>query len=367
LIAYPKCGYAEQEPKIPIHNLFSSKDTYMGPVAKKVAEFKDKFYVAALAFNGDGTQLAANFMVGDDGVQVWGWRDPSHIIHTLVKQADAGDGHALSYSPDGNFLAVRHGISDDGRVVRVWNAHTGEVVHDLVEHEGQGVAGGMGFSPDGKLLMLTISRGIHQAGDQLFVYRTDTWEFAWAVRTMPFQPTVVATSPDGKLIALGGQEVYGLGTPPKPKILVMDIVTRQIARTIDAPFLGGIPVTTLAWRPDGLHIAAGCSPGDNSPDPDVVRIFEVGTGKRIASVAAKYGTVTGLTYSPDGRYLIAGSVDDSVRIMDGHNYTLLQKIPGDARSVGVSRDSRYLAISAFPSISVWELKRTGAGVAGLTE
>src|SRR5208283_6224939 len=164
---------------------------------------------------------------------------------------------------------------------------------------------------------------------------------------------------DGSALAytrLSGEEGPRVGTPPKPKILVLEIATRQILLTIDAPFLGARSPATLAWSPDNLHIAAATDPGDNSPDPEVAKIFDAATGKKIAGVPAKAATVTGLSYSPDGRYLIAGSVDDSVRIMDGHNYTLLQKIPGDGRSVAVSRDSHYLAISAFPNISVWELK-----------
>ena len=344
-----------------LRRLFESKDHYTGPVAKKLAEFKEDFYPAALAFNGDGSQLAVNFMVGDDGVQVWDWQK-STLLRKLVKVGGAGDGHALAYSPDGQFLAVRHDSTRDLRVIRVWNAETGELVHDLEAHGDGRDPAGMVFSPDGQFLILTL-QFIRQPGDQVLVYRTDTWEFSWGLRTAPFQPSLIASSPDGKLLALGGQEGPGPAYFPKPGIQIVDISTRQVIRTIEEPFPQHFSPTSLAWSSDGLHIAAGACAGCGDyrltgipPSSETVNIFEVKTGTRVASLRGRLSSLYGLAYSPNGKYFIAGSIDDTVTIMDAHSYALLQSIPGDGRSLAVSRDSHYLAISAYPKISVWELK-----------
>ncbi len=360
-VAFPRLRAAG-----PLEHLFQSKDHYTGPVATKLAEFKEDFYPSALAFNGDGSQLAVNFMVASDGVHVWNWRDPKGRPRILAFPGGTGDGYALSYSPDGKVLAVRHNPMNDGRVIRVWIAKTGELEHDVVEQDiigrdDKGYAKGVAFSPDGQFLVLTISRFVNDSRNQVLAFQTNTWDTAWALRTSPFQPDLVAFSPDGKLLALCGGEGPRVGTPPTPKILVFDIATRQVVRTIDAPFPDYISPSALAWSPDGLHLAAGGCAGcvresDIPPSSETVNVFEVETGSRVATVRGRVSSLNGLAYSPNGKYLIAGSIDDSVRIMDGHTYTLLQKIPGDGRFVAVSRDSRYLAISAFPRISVWELK-----------
>ncbi len=357
-VAFPRLSAAG-----PLEHLFQSKDHYTGPVAKKLAEFKEEeFYPSALAFNGGGSQLAVNFMVATDGVHLWNWRDPKSHPRILDYPGGPGDGSALAYTPDGKFLAVRHGIMNDGRVIRIWNAETGELAQEVVEHQGQGVSAGMTFSPDNKLIALTISNASSPNRDQILVFQTDTWELAWALRTLPFLADLAAFSPDGKLLALSGIEWPRVGTPPTHKILVFDIATRQVVLTINAPFPDYISPSALAWSPDGLHLAAGGCAGcghretDIPPSSETVNVIEVATGVRVATVKARLSSLNGLAYSPNGKYLIAGSVDDSVQIMDGHTYALLQRIPGDGRSVAVSRDSRYLAIAAYPRISVWELK-----------
>lgn len=333
-----------------------------GPVASRIAEFKDQYYVSALAFNADGSQLAVNFMVAGDEVHIWSWHGDSKLIRRLEKPGSAGDGYALSYSADGGLLAVRNDITRTGQVTRIWNAHSGEIVHDIVVGaDERGQPGGIAFSPDGKLFIRTITRGIDSPGEQFLVHGTDMWDRSWGLRTVPFQPRLVSLSPDGRLAALGG-ETWSAGSAGHPELLrhpqivVVELDERKITRTIDRVFSDGDGIYTLAWSPDGLRIAAGCKVGGDSPGPNAVNIFELVTGKQIASVPAESATVTGLSYSPNGKYLIAGSVDDGVRILDGHSFGMLQKISGDARTLAISRDSRYLAIAAGKNISIWALK-----------
>jgi WD40 repeat protein len=332
-----------------------------GPVAKKVAVFHDGLYVSAMAFNHDGSQLALNFMVNGADVHVWNWRKPSRLAFSLRKPAGTGDGRGLSYSPDGALLAVKH-LPSDGRIVTIWDAHSGAVLHDILQTQIGDGDGGFAFSPDGKFFLRTVTRALNLPGDQLVVHRTDTWEPVWSLRTMPFGPSLIAVAPDSTRAVLGGGTFPPWPRPPNVQplpspaaIVVVDLVSHSIIRTIRPAGLGAYRVSAVAWSPDGRQLAAGVVAGDK-PGPDALEAFDASTGEKIGSVESQLADVTGLAYSPNGRYLIAGSIDKSVRIMDATTLALLQRVSEDARVIAISPDSRYLAISEVRDISVWRLR-----------
>ncbi|EJD02469.1 uncharacterized protein FOMMEDRAFT_124970 [Fomitiporia mediterranea MF3/22] len=70
------------------------------------------------------------------------------------------------------------------------------------------------------------------------------------------------------------------------------------------------PVVAVAYSPDGRHIVSGCS--DNT-----VRIWDAETGAQVgAPLGGHQGSVNSVAYSPDGRYIVSGSLDNTVRIWD---------------------------------------------------
>lgn len=331
----------------------TAQETHVEIAPKKIASIKEKFYVSALAFNADSSQLAVNFMVEGQDVDVWSWgKGGRRLVRALRKPSGAGDGHALEYNPDGSLLAVRYNTTKDGKVIRVWDAKTGDVIHDVVETATEhGDSGDFAFSTDGKWLFRTITRGVYKPGDQLVAHRTDTWDRVWGLRTDPFGPHRIALSPDGRLAALGGQAVYDYTPPVFFRILLVDLTTRQIVRTIDVDKW----IYALAWSPDGRRVAVGLIVGGDSPGPYAVRVFDISSGEQVAALKASTAYVTGLAYSPDGKSLFAGSIDDSVKILDSRDLAVLHVIPGDNRSLAVSRDNQFLAVASSGDISIWQL------------
>jgi WD40 repeat protein len=346
----------------PLEHLFQSKDHYTGPVAKRVAEFNESFPVGGLAFSADGAQLATNALVAGLDTDIWDWSGKSHIVRVLHKTAPSGSGDAIRYSPDGMLLAVGHQIDTREAgfgIVRIWNTSTGKIVHDIGEPRGAGGFMGLAFSPDGKWFYRTVDIGRSNI-DGFVVHRTDTWEQVWGLLTRPFFPRTLTVSPDGQFVAIAG--ATGNFGPPitwYPKILVVDLQARKVIRTIEQAFPEHNQIHALAWSPDGKHLAAGGIVQGSFPGPDAVRLFDPTTATLIGTEQGEPSFVTGLVYTPDGRYLIEGHIDRAVRIWDGSHTNLLQRIPVDFHShtiLAVSPDSRYFSIAEGERVSVWELQ-----------
>lgn len=177
---------------------------------------------------------------------------------------------------------------------------------------------------------------------------------------MPFYPSSLAMSPDGRYVAIGGRvlnvDTWPLSTPkpvfgdpPLPDmalIAIVDLAKRTITRTIQIP--DAASVNSLAWSPDGAYIAAG---GNG------VMIFDAQSLARV--VHERKGDHVHIRYTPDGKYFIEngfGEKGTRVRIWDGRHRDLLQEIPAKPACLAVSRDGRYLAMGGDKKIIVWKLK-----------
>ena len=333
----------------------------MGPVATKIAEFQDDAPIFSLAFSPDGRQLAANWSMGVD-IHLWVWQGRSRIIRTLQKPQGTGTAglwDSLRYSPDGRLLAIAHrwsGTADGGGAIRIWDTRSWEVVHTIAEPRLPVEVSGLAFSSDGKYFIYADQRAGDPA-DNLVIVKTDTWERSWELVTTPLEPSALALSADGRFAAVGGT-VPGPGEIFYPQILIVDLVTHAKTRTIEAfPVSSGIE--RLAWSVDGSRIAAGVRPifSSSSLKGATVKIFDAKTGQQVGSDESS-GTahVTGLTFTSNGKYLIVGGLNSTVRIWDANHDAVVQTIPTDASAIAVSNDGHHIAIAMDAEISVWEFK-----------
>jgi WD40 repeat protein len=209
---------------------------------------------------------------------------------------------AVAFTPDGRHL-VTGGAK---RTVEVWDARTGTKIAALGTH-GREIRG-IAFSHDGKHLASASGDGIVKLWDAT---RLDVKQIA---RTLPKGPRVpgpclnIAFSPDGKRLATGGEEYT---------VKIWDVETTQELRT----FRGHSgDVYAVAFSPgDGQWIA---SAGEDS----TVKVWDSRTGEPARSFRGHTGLVSSLVFSPDGRRLISGSRDHTVKVWD---VTQLDKLPED--------------------------------------
>ena len=109
---------------------------------------------------------------------------------------------------------------------------------------------------------------------------------------------------------------------------------------------------SIAYSPDGKLMASGSS--DN-----MVRLWEVATGKELQRHKGHNSNVNSVAYSPDGKLLASGSSDNTVRLWEVSTGKELQRLEGhnsDVNSVAYSPDGKHLASgSSDNTVRLWEM------------
>ncbi len=109
------------------------------------------------------------------------------------------------------------------------------------------------------------------------------------------------------------------------------------------------PVLSVAFRPDGLFLAAGCAKGK-------VWLWPVGTGGGYESLAAHRKGVTAIAFNPQGTEMATGGKDGLVRIWDLETMeaeTWLDKSHRDTVTAVAFLAGGTLIASASEDDSVW--------------
>lgn len=334
-----------------------AKGTSMHAELKEVGGIREDDDISSMEFSPTTKELAVGTFQTRH-INLWDWRK-GKIAKTLMKPPvnfDFTSGDGIRYSPDGQLLAVAHGLAskeNGASVVSIFNVSTGATVQELAEPLGGGINSKIAFSPDGKTLYRTYDS--RNSPNQFTAYSTVTWKLLRGLRVLPLQVGALAISSNGKFAALGGF-LFGPHASRQAQIAIVDLEKGEIVKTIDDAFPITNVVQQLAWHPDGVHIAAGAIVGGTYSGPDAVRVFESESGAVVARESASSAKILALRYTADGKYLIESGVEGSVNIWDGLHSTLIKRIANKrANALAVSIDGRYLAISDGNRASVFEL------------
>lgn len=321
--------------------------------------------LSAVTARGDGGQIASG---SEDGaIRIW---DLNAVDEHRALTEATDSLWAVVYSPDGKHIAA----AGSDLAIRVYDAQTGKLEATLTGAKSPVTA--LAFFPDSNRL---VSAG----GDRVVV----VWDVA---RQKPIKELAghesailsVAVSDDSKQIVSGGavgdRTVRGF-SPEGDKASwiysarsgVCAVAIRKggkhvaagladgslVALTLDGNTPKGVStqahiagVSCVAYSPDGNRLASVGGDG-------ILRVWTVAAdgaltpvgkfdGQAKASVAGTFTPLTGVAFSPDGRYVAAVGADTVVRVWDIETKSEVRGLRGHTdwvTSVAFSPSGRFLA------------------------
>ncbi len=268
---------------------------------------------------------------------------------------------SVSFSPDGKTLAI--GFYS---FVSFWDVDSfldvnasGHLTNTITGHISYGLRG-VAFSPDGKTIATGNRSGHGDHWDQerlrIKADRYDQAVFLWNANSGSLTNTIrgrtsyelhsvegVAFSPDGKTIATIGGDV---------RLWDVATGTRKAAALTEQVGKAG-RVYSVAFSPDGWTIATG--------HYQTLRLWDIAYATHQGTLTGHTDLVLGISFSQDGKTLVSGSKDGTLRLWNVVTATQTHTVEvptGDVMAFSPNRkavaiDGHYSV--GFQAVGLWDV------------
>jgi WD40 repeat protein len=282
----------------------------------------------------------------------WWWTIYCYQVESLDFHGGLVGGVAFWPDKDGSFVLAAS--TDTRPVVCLWDWKTRRKL-GLFGHDG--FIWCVAVTPNGRYAVTgagSASRGEGQEDRDCSVRVWDLLRGQEHIRLTGAEKPVfsVAISPDGKHVLAGGGDGMRL----------WDIATGQLLRHYPLNDSYGYgyghwqSVRGVAFSPDGRWMLSASN--DNT-----VLLGEVETGRRLLRLVGHTDSVTSVAFSPDGRYVVSGSADRTVRLWDVKGPQTAEELwcyeghTDGVHSVAFAPDGRrVLSGSMDGTVRLWEVR-----------
>jgi WD40 repeat protein len=271
-------------------------DFAKGTMLKQFTGHKDEIW--GVAFSHDAKVVASAST--DMTLKTW---DPAsgNNLRTFIGHKDWVRG--VFFMPDQKHIIT---ASDDNRIV-IWDLANGAVVKQMQGHTN--FINGFAMTKDGK-------RAVTGSDDNT----TRVWDLGTGQEIAKFfhntQVWSVAISNDGKKVLSAGND---------SNVRVWDVDNKMEIRTLPHP----ARIWAMAFSPDGKVLVTGTGGQVNQipkeinfgPNPpqfnqqdNCLYFWEFPSGKFLRRLTGHTNVVRALVWTPDGRHVISGGQDNSIRV-----------------------------------------------------
>ena len=257
----------------------------------------------------------------------------------------------IQFSADGANLFGP--LDDDRTVARRWNTATGEIQHDYRGHRLP--IAGIAVNQNGQRL---ATCALAKRGDE-WTGELSVWDVDTGTRLHEFSNEPIA----GLALSANGNRLAGANLAGQ--IIVWDLVSgrelwrQRAAKNADDDELYPVWIFGIAFSPDGQTLATG------GFVDGVVRMWKAETGQPHLSPLETRPSLTGVTFTPDGRRVVAAGYDSEIRMWDVATGQLAIVLPpptgprpGDiaftARPVFSQRNQRMAMIEWRGFVAAWD-------------
>jgi len=278
------------------------------------------------------TTLASSTVPGPESEQpaiTVSLADKIEALYTLGGHSNGVTG--LVFLPDNVHL-----VSLSGDIVlSVWNARNGTLIDTLTD-PGDRVYN-VAFSRDARQLAVgNYARhavGLLDAQNGQFI-RKLKGNHGFIMR--------VVFSSTGALLASGDDE--GI-------IVIWNVESGEEVHTFNT----NSTIGSLAFSPDGTHLASGNSEGNTD-----IKLWDLKSGQEFHTLSGHIGNVYNLVFTPDSTQLFSSSGDRTIKLWDVESGQLVRTLIGHRNFVyglAISPDGKLLAsASADGLIKLWEVE-----------